>query len=159
MVKTKPVVKAVVAVLVLAICTTVVALAGGAPDSATYIGSKKCKICHLKEHKTWSKTKHADNFKDLLESEQKDPDCLKCHTTGYGKPGGFVSLEKTPKMISTGCESCHGPGSAHAEVSKDAPDSGEWDKKIGKVPQNACVACHNPHVNQKDRVAKMRQGS
>jgi len=159
MFKSGTVAKTAVAVLVAVGGIALVAFAGGTPDSATYIGSKKCKLCHFKEHKTWSKTKHAKNFDILLESEQKDPDCLKCHTTGYGKPGGFVSLEKTPHMKSTGCESCHGPGSAHAEVAKDAPESGEWDKKTNKVPQNTCVACHNPHVNQKERVEKLRKGS
>lgn len=140
------------------ICTALVAIAGGPPNDAKYIGSDKCKICHLKEYKTWSKTKHAKNFDALQGDEQKNPDCLKCHTTGYGEPGGFVSVDETPKLKNTGCEECHGPGSAHADVAQNAPDSGEWDKKINKAPQNTCAKCHNPHINQKERVEKLRAG-
>jgi len=143
--------------LACAVAGTLVAFAAGPPDDAKYIGTSKCRMCHMKEHKTWKKTKHASNFDGLQGDEQKNPDCLKCHTTGYGKPGGFVSLEETPKMTNTGCEACHGPGSAHAAAAKDAPDEGDWDKKINNVPQNTCVACHNPHVNQKERVEKLRQ--
>ena len=140
-----------------AIWSTVIAYAAAVPKDAKYIGTKKCRSCHLKEHKTWRKTKHAKTFAQLQGDEKKNPDCLKCHTTGYGKPGGFVSEAKTPKLKNTGCESCHGPGSVHAEAAKDAPETGKWtDTKIDKVPQNTCVACHNSHVNQKARVEKLR---
>jgi hypothetical protein len=57
-----------------------------------------------------------------------------------------------------GCESCHGPGKAHTAAALEAPEEGDWDKKINKVPENTCVNCHNPHVSQKDRVAKLRAG-
>lgn len=148
---------AVTVLLAGAVIGTLVAYAAGPPEDAQYIGTAKCRMCHLKEYKTWQKTKHAENFSVLQGDEQKNPDCLKCHTTGYGKPGGFVSVEETPKLTDTGCESCHGPGSAHADAAKDAPDEGDWEKKINKVPQNVCIDCHNPHVNQKERVEKLRQ--
>ena len=137
---------------------TLMAYAAGPPEDASYVGTSKCRMCHMDQYKTYKDTKHANNFDVLQGDEQKNPDCLACHTTGYGKPGGFVSLEETPKLTSVGCESCHGPGSAHVEAAKDAPESGDWEKNINRVPQNACIVCHNPHVNQKDRVAKMRQG-
>ncbi len=103
------------------------------PDSSakewSYLGSKKCKLCHMKQHKSWKGTRMAQSF-DLLkpgvraEAKQKaglDPDqdyttdktCLPCHTTGYGKPGGFVSLEKTPNLAGIGCEVCHGAGEGY----------------------------------------------
>lgn len=148
---------AVVVLLVSVGIGTLVAYAAGPPDDAKYIGTSKCRMCHMKQHKVWKKTKHATNFDSLQGDEQKNPDCLKCHTTGFGKAGGFVSLEETPKMTNTGCEACHGPGSAHAAAAKEAPDEGPWEKNINKTPQNACVACHNPHVNQKARVEKLRQ--
>ena len=133
------------------------ALASAPPKDAKYVGTKKCRSCHTKEHKTWRKTKHYKTFKQLEGDEKKDPDCLKCHTTGYGKPGGFVSVEETPGLAGTGCESCHGPGSVHAELAKKAPESGKWDKKISKTPlATSCATCHNPHVSQKDRVKKLR---
>lgn len=135
---------------------TLIARAGPPPDDAKYVGTNKCRMCHMKQHKTWNATKHAKNFEVLQGDERSNPDCLSCHTTGYGRPGGFVSEDTTPNLTSVGCESCHGPGSAHVEAAKAAGDSKDWDKKNNKIPQNACVQCHNPHVNQKERVAKMR---
>ena len=130
--------------------------AAGPPKEAKFVGTKKCRSCHLKEYNTWRKTGHAKTYAHLEGPETKDPDCLKCHTTGYGKPGGFVDIDKTPALVGTGCESCHGPGSVHAEAAKDAPEDAKWDTKIDKVPQNTCVDCHNPHVPQKARVEKLR---
>ncbi len=117
------------------------------PKDAKFVGTKVCRKCHTKEHKVWAKTKHGTNFETLKGDERKDPKCVKCHTTGYGKPGGFTSEADTPELKSTGCEACHGPGSAHAAAAKDAPDEGKWDKFMNKIPQNTCIACHNPHIN------------
>ena len=94
----------------------------------SYIGAKKCgKACHFKQHKSWKTTKMAtayDNLKPGVRAEAKtkagldpnkdyttDPECLSCHTTGYGKPGGFVDIETTPQLAGITCEACHGPGS------------------------------------------------
>ena len=61
--------------------------------------------------------------------------CYGCHTTGYGKPGGFVSEIQTPEMMNLGCESCHGPGSLHVE-SEDPDD-------LTAVAVEDCMICHN----------------
>ncbi len=128
----------------------------GAPADATYVGTKKCRSCHSSEYKVWRKTKHGTNFDILHGDEKKNAECLKCHTTGFGKPGGFVSEDASAGLESTGCESCHGPGSAHVTAAKDAPEEGAWEKKISKTPQNTCIDCHNPHVNRKENAAKLR---
>jgi hypothetical protein len=52
--------------------------------------------------------------KGLTEEEIKG--CYFCHTTGYGKPGGFISPEKTPHLKNAGCEVCHGPGEFHVKL-------------------------------------------
>lgn len=124
------------------------ASAGGTPDSAKYVGHTQCRACHFRQYRSWSKTRHAEVWDQLKGDERKEPGCVKCHTTGYGEPGGFVSAEETPGLKDVGCEACHGPGSAHVEAAKKAPASGEWDVKIDKVPRNACVQCHNPHLDQ-----------
>ena len=156
MISKKTVVVVVSAMTCFALVGTLVAYAAGIPAEAKYIGSKKCRLCHMPEHKTWNATKHATNFDTLKGDEVKNPDCLRCHTTGYGKPGGFVSVETTPNLKGTGCEGCHGPGSEHRKAAKASPKWPGGAKNINKVPQNACVQCHNPHVNQKARVAKLR---
>ncbi|NIA06498.1 MAG: hypothetical protein GWP14_02485 [Actinobacteria bacterium] len=140
----------------LTLAGSLVAYATGAPKEAKYVGTNKCRMCHMKSYKTWKGTKHAKNFDVLQGNEVTNPDCLKCHTTGYGQPGGFVSAEATPGLKGTGCESCHGPGSEHIKAGKVADKSGPWDKKIDKTPMNACVKCHNPHINQKARAEKLR---
>jgi len=61
--------------------------------------------------------------------------CYECHTTGY-KEGGFKSIESTPELSQVGCESCHGPGSLHAE-SQDPQDI------VAKPSKETCTKCHN----------------
>ena len=81
----------------------------GPKPGPEYLGEKKCKKCHIKEHKTWAETKHANAFECLTDKYKKDEECLKCHTTGMGE-GGFVSVEETPELLGIQCEQCHGPG-------------------------------------------------
>jgi hypothetical protein len=96
-----------------------------------YVGNKKCKMCHLKEWKSWNETKMAQAFEQLKPGERaeakkaagldpdkdytKDETCLSCHTTGYGKPGGFVNIETTPNLTGVGCEMCHGAGGTYVK--------------------------------------------
>ena len=86
-----------------------------------YVGSLTCKTCHEKEYKSFvTHAKKSTSFtsiervkKELTEKEIKG--CYYCHTTGYGEPGGFISLEKTPHLKNAGCEVCHGPGEFHVK--------------------------------------------
>jgi hypothetical protein len=112
---------------------------------ADYVGMKKCKACHYKYYKAWVKLKHAQSWEKVPEKYRGEERCIKCHTTGYGEPTGFVSVAKTPRLTSVQCEVCHGPGSAHAEaVENDKPEE-EFRSLINKVPQNVCIKCHKPH--------------
>ena len=72
--------------------------------------------------------------KGLQEAELKN--CFECHTTGYGKEGGFRSEQETPELKDAGCEVCHGPGSVHAET-------GDPKDIKGKLTAKDCEACHN----------------
>ena len=127
---------------------------------ATYIGAKKCKKCHIKQNKTWKKTKHASTWDLLPEAYRKDEAvdeqgkaCVSCHMTGYGKPGGPATMAEgqETKLEGTQCEACHGPGSAHADLAKEHkgkdPVPEVVTKSISKVLEGACVGCHNPHVS------------
>ncbi|OEU59558.1 MAG: cytochrome C, partial [Desulfobacterales bacterium PC51MH44] len=71
--------------------------------------------------------------KGLTEDEIKE--CYVCHTMGYGKPGGFISPEKTPELKNAGCEVCHGPGSIHIKTEDPA-------YIIRDVTINICQECH-----------------
>ncbi len=108
------------------------------PAAATYLGAAKCKMCHSKQHATWMKMKHSGAISSLSAEEQKKPECVKCHVTGYGEPGGFESMEKTPDLANVQCEACHGPGSNHMK----APMA---DKK--KTINGKGRDCHSPHID------------
>jgi len=119
------------------------------PADQEYIGSKKCQACHFDQFLKWKKTKHAKSFDLLPAKYQTDEKCLKCHTTGYGEPGGYKTIADD-HLKHTSCESCHGPGSKHAEISKpftNKKPSPEEEKlardSIWKMlPKNVCVSCH-----------------
>jgi hypothetical protein len=116
-------------------------------EELKYVGTKKCKPCHLKLHKSWQKTSHANNFELVVEmGKDKEAECLKCHTTGYGEPGGFVDAETSPNLVSTGCEACHGPGSKHLSIKKKADKKGS----MGEVKKGICEKCHMPHGGHPD---------
>jgi Cytochrome c554 and c-prime len=132
-------------------------------EPAKYAGSKKCKTCHADQHKAWLGMKHSKAW-DVLTPEQiasgkdaKGQACVMCHTTGYGKPNGFVSAEKTPLLKNVGCESCHGPAKTHVKTMTMAMMNEEEedvvDKKISK-DVTGCRNCHNPHISYKKLYGK-----
>ncbi len=128
-----------------------------------YIGSEGCKACHLKEYKSWAKTKLATAIEVLRPGVAKEikikvgldpsrdysgePKCLKCHTTGYGEKGGFISVAKTPDLAGVGCEMCHGPGEKYAEIMRKRGREYEREelKKVGLNTdfRGVCLKCHN----------------
>lgn len=116
------------------------AVAEEAPVNA-YLGSDKCKMCHSKQHGTWAMMKHFKAFDSLTAEEKKNDECVKCHVTGFGKPGGFVSMEKTPNLAHVQCEACHGPGGNHMK----APMADK--KKTIDRRGTDCRDCHSPHVD------------
>ena len=59
----------------------------------SYAGSAKCTECHVADAAIHAASKHAHGLQTLTSKGfDFDPYCLKCHTTGYGGPGGFTSL-------------------------------------------------------------------
>ena len=108
----------------------------------TYVGSQACGSCHQGELARFSRYAHkARSYESvrvmrdkLTEAEYRE--CLACHTTGYGQPGGFRSEDETPHLANAGCEVCHGPGSVHVR-SGDAADIKR------SVTANDCEHCHN----------------
>lgn len=113
-----------------------------AAEARSYVGTDACAPCHADQHATFrkyaKKSKSAHSVKVMAPklSREEVQGCYACHTTGYGKPGGFVSFEATPHLADAGCEVCHGPGSAHV-------DSGGDVSLIDKPTMEGCVVCHN----------------
>ncbi len=154
------------------VSTAAMMSAVGLGDDAEYIGSKKCKKCHLKQHKSWRDLKHgkaltllepgqaseakSKNNLDPSKDYTKDEACLPCHTVGYGKPGGYAvpadekAAKKAKSLAGVGCETCHGPGGAYLALHEEIKKS----KRTYKVDemltsglvhpdQSVCVKCHN----------------
>ena len=111
------------------------------PKLLRYMGSTICKKCHQEEYLAFiTNAKKSKSFKSIEKmSKGLSPSdlkkCYTCHTTGYGKPGGFIDPEKTPHLKNAGCEVCHGPGSLHCETSNPAHIKGE-------VTTEDCKSCH-----------------
>ncbi len=107
-------------------------------NDAKYVGVGKCKLCHLKEFKSWETTKHAQALSVLKENEAKDPKCVECHVTGYNKPQA-----EGIDLSNVQCEACHGAGSNYKsmETMKDAAKA----KAAGLITPNeeTCKMCHN----------------
>ena len=119
------------------------------PTQADYVGSEACESCHSAEFDTWKTSPHAKAVATLeAKSKADDQPCLACHTTGYGRPGGFPKggqVAAHPDLASVGCESCHGPGGDH--VPADAPKFGTilslGDKCDSCVILQICGSCHD----------------
>ena len=132
-----------VGLVAVAITTLCPGVSGGEPaPSVRYVGSKACAGCHDKQYETFQKySKKAHSSKSLrLMAPKLTPEeltgCYACHTTGYGRPGGFTSFADTPGLAEAGCEVCHGPGSIHAA-------SGDPADIKGKPTVADCQGCHN----------------
>jgi hypothetical protein len=127
-------------------------VATGVPEGQTYTGAKRCASCHLKQFMNWKKTKHAkEAWESVAAKYRADPECIKCHTTGYGAATGFKDEASTPNLVGTSCEACHGPGSKHEEIAKKYANkktlAPEEDKEVRGstykiLPQNVCIRCH-----------------
>ncbi len=115
--------------------------AGAKNTTSHYVGSFTCKNCHKKEYTSFmTYAKKSRSFesiermkKGLTEDELKK--CYFCHTTGYGKAGGFVSPEKTPHLKNAGCEVCHGPGEVHVKTRNP-------ENIMRHLTVEDCNACH-----------------
>lgn len=138
----------------------------GAKEESGYIGVKKCKMCHGltkygDQYASWETTAHAKAYETLLSDEavaiakekgleaapSEAPECLQCHTTGYGVAdelrGSRLTLEE-----GVSCEVCHGPGSAYwKKATMQGIADGEIDAaSVGLIKpptEELCLACHN----------------
>jgi hypothetical protein len=116
------------------------------PSGRRFVGSEKCGECHTEAYKVWKSSRHAHATESLVHPPNSrgdiarhfDPECL--------------SLERTPQLTASGCENCHGPGSAHvaAEAGEGQLSAGQIAKlrDAMKLPlagaEQKCALCHDP---------------
>jgi hypothetical protein len=100
-----------------------------------YLGIEICRRCHGELMPRFVVSRHFRAFETLRQrGEAANPECLACHTTGYGRPGGYdpaAEKEGAPYLLGVQCEACHGPGTTHAR-----------DGSYAKVARESCRTCH-----------------
>lgn len=109
------------------------------PSATRYVSASRCQGCHNTYFTSWVFTDHAKAWQSLVSRQaEQDPECVGCHSTAWGEPGGNASLTKSAMNTwhAVQCESCHGPGSAHA----DDPHG----SKTTPITPTTCLACHDP---------------
>lgn len=117
---------------------------------ARYVGADLCKQCHSSRYESWAKTAHAKDFANfpyagraINKYTYARGECASCHVLGYGEPGGYAKdkpWNEQAALLRVQCESCHGPGSAHAV----AVTAAERRATIAVKPEplKTCMKCH-----------------
>lgn len=135
------------------------------PDNVqrVYSGVVNCADCHKGPFKQWQATRHAHALVTLVNKGQEyNPECLKCHTTGFRQFNGFYAYSHidSQQMFNVQCEVCHGPAQEHMETQMQLVSRPEsWMSKADyqallkrakktmpqkKVPESVCLKCHTP---------------
>lgn len=156
------------------------------PQKYKYVGNAGCK-CHLSkgcfEGDEYKEVLHSHTFKERLttEEDKKNPECLKCHATAYGKK----IKDNKPYLEDVACEACHGPGEKYEEVKKNYKGKGKdaFNELLKKDPMLArkeqfdaglitaglygpyktikeqCLVCHWEDAKAKDKCPKAKPDS
>lgn len=117
-----------------------------------YLGVAECAKCHQPFIDIWEKTGHAKALRSLEKTgKSSDPECLVCHTVGFGEDGGFYSVATTPELANVQCEVCHGRGKDHIM---------DFYKPMTAVTESVCMRCHtkdkSPDFSYKNYLEKIK---
>jgi hypothetical protein len=114
-----------------------IAVAAVVDSGPAYATTASCISCHMHQFGTWAFSSHKNAWNVLVEREEAfNPECLQCHATGFGEPGGFGELSRfnLNRLGAVQCEACHGPLVGHPE------DRGVVPRV---VTVETCLACHD----------------
>lgn len=114
-----------------------------APAAAEYGGMDSCLAgCHDRFLGHWATTPHSEAWATLVErGEDRNPECLACHTTGFAQPGGFADPAQETGLLNVQCEACHGPMQLHV---LQAGALGAKPSRGVPVDEATCRRCHDP---------------
>jgi hypothetical protein len=119
-----------------------------------FAGADACRSCHAREYDNWRKGPHKNAFEPLEKSgNQYNPQCLKCHTTGYERENGFWDIETSRDMAGVQCEQCHGSLQNHVKEEGELSlgsggfggmGGGKTTKRFKPYPVKfyICTRCH-----------------
>jgi hypothetical protein len=111
-----------------------------------FVTAATCVTCHVKQAEVWKSSLHANAWQSLVKKgNEKDPECVRCHSLGFREPGGYAEVTRVQRPDYPGsptsfdfrnvqCESCHGPRADHPR-----------EKGVGiHIPTTAeCQRCHD----------------
>jgi len=110
-------------------------------EGLDYVSSAACGKCHPRQLASWRKTPHAHAWQTLQKVKRTgDPNCLMCHTSGFGTKKGFYTFRKTPKLAGVNCQDCH---------RFNVAEHHEKSFKIPRVGEDVCTTCHTPVTDPK----------
>jgi Cytochrome c554 and c-prime len=113
----------------------------GVRASAQFMGSESCASCHSADYAIWQKSGHAKAFEALLgRDSDADPNCISCHTIGFGTESGYQRSMTGKRMTQVGCESCHGPGSTHVAQRSQGNEPTFHFRPLAAAD---CATCHH----------------
>lgn len=145
-----------------------------APEATpAYVGTKRCRMCHSAQYRSWRKSRKHDAWQSLMPGTKIEPKqhagldvaadyrtdrrCLRCHAVGFGQPGGYAVPDPSDRGAvraaghreGVGCEACHGPGSAFVPLmSEVSQQDRHYDPsafwKAGQTKMSAAV-CGDCH--------------
>lgn len=120
-----------------------------AAEKFSYTGIGVCSMCHRGQanhmiYDKWLASKHAQAFKALNPSkgEDKNPECLSCHTTGFAAGGYAIGAPNAAQFEGVQCEVCHGPGSAYKAVSVMKDRKPAMANGLVIPTAETCKKCH-----------------
>jgi len=116
-------------------------------EGLRYVPSATCGRCHQGEHRAWRAGPHRNVWGVLVRAGRTgDPECLMCHTSGFGTQHGFRTPQTTPKLTGVNCQDCH-------RFNLEA-DHGR--RAVPEVPEDTCTLCHTPANSPKFDFADYR---
>ncbi len=133
----------------------------GVRNAAHYVGTPECIKCHPSAVKVWDQSAHAKAFASLTEKKaDADPNCIGCHSVGFGSASGYRRDLHGSRLASVGCESCHGPGSLHVEQRRALK---EVTFKFRPLAAGDCKQCHHgefsPPFDWEENWQKIKHGA
>ncbi len=119
-----------------------------------YVTGAECGKCHQDQHRQWLRRGHARAYRSLAKAKRAgDPNCLMCHTTGFGTESGFHSIAKTPELTGVHCQGCH-----RFNVDEHVDPAGRRIAAFKVPPANeaVCETCHTPNNSPKFNYRRYR---
>ena len=124
-------------------------MASAAAGPYTFTGVGLCSMCHRGDtnhliFEKWLASKHAGAFKrlDPAKGEDKNPECVGCHTTGFGAGGYAIGADNAAKFEGVQCEACHGAGSAYKAVAVMKNRTLALQNGLIVPTEETCKTCH-----------------